>query len=197
MHTKQSNLKLREVLNAKRTTPKPTKPFAAISDANARLVRESTESTNITANMDLIGAHTNTSSSALMETVTALLANIAMKAEQGQPIELMHINSVAAFLAGVEAMTAALPTATDETKRSNTLRVLTTAGLDGGQVNDATFPIVSLGAHKRERHKAFAQLLQAYVSSLTRGQPDGTAVARAAREIQMKVDRAMRMAVAQ
>lgn len=197
MRTKPSK-PLKQTMDAARTTASPMTGMVgipSIAQANARLVREQQETNHLIGKFVELAEGVTTPRN-LMETVTSLLANIATKAENGQPIDLMHINSVAAFLAGVEAMADALPSATDETKRTNTLRVLATAGLEGGQVNDATFPIVSLGARKEAQHKMYSQMLQAYTSSQTMGKPNGFPVVRAVRELQMKVDRAMRSGMA-
>lgn len=133
----------------------------------------------------------------LYESVTHLLSNIATKAETGEPIKLMHANSVGAFLAGVETIANALPTSTDETKRENTLRVLAKAGMGpNGLINDFTFPIVNLGARNESRHKQMTQLVVDYMNSQIRGEPNGRRLAQVARQLQQGVDRAMRSAAA-
>lgn len=126
------------------------------------------------------------------ESVLSLLANIAVKAEQKQPIDLMHMNSVAAFLAGVETIALALPSSTDQEKKQNTLRALAVAGLgEDGTINDATFPIINLGARKAALHSQWGQKLKAYTAT-----GEGAQLAQAVRQLQMNVDRAMRSTMA-
>jgi hypothetical protein len=149
----------------------------------------------IITNLSTIAEHKNTTMQQLGENVTHLLANIASKADAGEPIKLMHINSVGAFLAGVEAIAQALPSSPDPVKRENSLRILATAGIGaGGKINDETFPIVNLGARKEERHKQMTKIVSDYMDSQVRGEPNGRELAQIARKLQMDVDRAMRSA---
>jgi hypothetical protein len=148
--------------------------------------------TAIEANIAYVAEQTKLNVKIVTESVLSLLANVAVKAEQGQPIDLMHQNSVAAFLAGVEAIARALPGADDEQKKQNTLRALAVAGLgEDGQINDATFPIINLGARKADLHQQWAQKLKQYVAT-----GEGAQLAQTVRQLQMNVDRAMRSSMA-
>jgi hypothetical protein len=162
--------------------------FNLIRTAQKLAVDTRDTNTAIQAHMDVIAESTKLSVKVISESVLSLLANVAVKAEQGQKIDLMHQNSVAAFLAGVEAIALALPSSTDEQKKQNTLRALAVAGLgEDGTVNDATFPIVNLGARKPELHAKWGDKLKQYIAS-----GEGAQLAQAVRQLQMNVDRAMR-----
>lgn len=151
------------------------------------------ESTNIVAHLAAIAQVKGKTLDFVAESAMSLLANIAVTADSGKPIKLMHTNSVAAFLAGVETIAQALPKTDDEIKKQNTLRALAVSGIgDDGSVNDATFPIVNLGARKEAVHQKWAQMVGDYVKTQASGQPQGEALSRAVRQLQQKVDMAMR-----
>lgn len=198
MDTKQNKKPLRDVLEEMRTKAttqvtgsEQTKAPGLIKAATDQMLREAAEGEQILSNLAEMADITGTDVNVLGESVTSLLANIAVKAEQGEPIDLMHVNSVAAFMAGVEAIADALPTATDEDKKQNTLRVLATAAIEDGTANRATYPIVNLGARKTNRHKSYLRIIQDYMASVTQGDPQGQILTRAARILQMKIDRAI------
>ena len=166
--------------------------FNLIRTAQKLTEQASSQDAMIKAHLVQIAESKKLDLTTVTESVMSLLANIAVKAEQQQPIELMHQNSVAAFLAGVETIARALPTATDEEKKQNTLRALAVAGLGAdGTINDATFPIINLGARKADLHKSWAEKLKQYVAT-----GDGTQLAQSVRQLQMSVDRAMRSRMA-
>lgn len=128
---------------------------------------------------------------ALTESVTNLLANIATTAASGQPLKLMHTDSIASFMAGVEAISQSLPVSQDQTKRENTLRVLAAAAVGpDGNVTYAATPIAQLGARKPELRDKYLQLVNAYASS--GDEQAGKALASAARMLQQQIDQAMR-----
>lgn len=133
----------------------------------------------------------------LAESVTHILANIATTASSGAPLKLMHLNSIASFMAGVEAIAKALPTTQDEIRKQNTLRVLTAAGVQpDGTVSYAVTPIAQLGARKQDIHGKYSAMVQDYAASTARGEPAGQELAQAARMLQAQIDRAMRQAAA-
>jgi hypothetical protein len=151
------------------------------------------ESQAIVAYMAVVAEQQQITTEVLAESVTSLLANIAVTVQEGKPIKLMHLNSVAAFMAGVDAMADALPNSQDEEKKQNTLRVLAVAGLGAdGFVNMATMPIVNLGARKEDLKAKYMTLIQDYMASQQSGKPNGTALMAATRQLQFAVDRAMR-----
>lgn len=163
-----------------------------IQHAQRLLTEQQNQTVAIRANLMQIAEDKKIELKVVSESVLSLLANIAVKAEQQQPIDLMHQNSVAAFLAGVETIARALPSATDQQKKQNTLRALAVAGLgEDGTVNDATFPIVNLGARKADLHKSWAEKLKSYAAT-----GEGAQLAQAVRQLQMSVDRAMRSGMA-
>lgn len=169
--------------------------FNMIKSANAADKKAKAQVNAIFANLSAFALMKNTTPQRLHESVTHLLANIATKADAGEPIKLMHVNSIGAFLAGVEAIAQALPSAPDPEKRTNTLRILATAGMGpDGTINDETFPIVNLGARKEARHKEMTQMVADYMDSQVRGEPNGRPLAQLARKLQMDVDSAMRSA---
>lgn len=128
---------------------------------------------------------------ALSESVTNILANIAVTAEEGKPLQLMHTDSIASFMAGVEAISQSLPVSQDQTKRENTLRVLAAAAVGpDGNVSYAATPIAQLGARKEELRNKYLQLVNAYAAG---SNPEaGKALAQAARMLQQQIDQAMR-----
>jgi hypothetical protein len=167
--------------------------FNLLKTANDRIIIERYEDAAIVANITAIAESTGATVDFLHESVTHLLANIATAAHDGKPIRLMHLNSIAAFMAGVDAITQALPNSQDPTKKQNTIRALSVAGIaSDGMINDATFPIIEVGARREDLKSKYVQMLKDYVLSREKGNPQGTIVASAARKLQMAVDRAMR-----
>lgn len=168
----------------------PTTPYAIIGAAQQQITENVRTHTSILEHFSKVAADAAVDLVVITETVLSLLANIATKAETGRDIDLMHINSVAAFLAGVETIARALPTSTDERKKQNTIRALSVAGLgDDGKINDATFPIVNLGAQKADLHISWGDKLKQYVTT-----KDGQSISKEIRQLQMKIDKAVRAA---
>lgn len=164
------------------------KTFDIIREAEKLAAAQQQTAANVAAHLSVLSESSKIETTVIAESVLNLLANLAVKAEQGETLNLMHQNSIAAFLAGVETIANALPTATDETKKENTLRALALAGLDSsGMINDATFPIVNLGARKAGLHSQWADKLKQYSSS-----GEGQRLAQELRRLQMSIDRAMR-----
>lgn len=131
----------------------------------------------------------------LAENVTSVLANIAVAAEEGKPIDLMNQNSIPSFLAGVEAIANALPHSQEQDKKENTIRVLAAASIGrDGMVTYAVTPIAQLGARKDTLRAKYAQMVNAYAH--TGDERDGAILAQAVRQLQMKIDQAMRVAAA-
>ncbi len=165
--------------------------FEIIREAEKRAAEQQQTTANIKAHIAVLSEDTKIQQTVIVESVLNLLANLAVKAEQGEKLNLMHQNSIAAFLAGVETIANALPTATDETKKENTLRALALAGLGSdGMINDATFPIVNLGARKPQLHASWADKLKQYATT-----GEGQRLGQEIRKLQLSVDRAMRSAM--
>lgn len=163
--------------------------FNLIKTANTQLVELRNEVASICEAFSAIAKERNVSVQHLAESVTHILANIAQTAQAGKPIRLMHLNSVAAFMAGVDAIAQGLPNAKDQDKKRNTIRALAVAAIGpDGEINDATFPIIDLGARKEDLKTKYAALLQNYV----RNPKNGQELSLAARQLQLAVDRAMR-----
>lgn len=170
-----------------------------------KMIKQAAKATNtilqenqaMVARLTAIAEQQSITPDALTECVTNLLANIAVTVQEGKPIKLMHLNSVAAFMAGVEAMSEALSTTQDEAKKQKTLRVLAVAGLgEDGFVNMATLPIINIGAQKEALKSKYMTLIQEYMTSQQSGKPNGTALMAATRQLQFAVDRAMRSSTA-
>lgn len=131
----------------------------------------------------------------LAENVISVLANIALTAEEGKPIDLMNQSTIPSFLAGVESIANALPHSQEQDKKENTIRVLAAASIGrDGMVTYAVTPIAQLGARKDTLRAKYAKLIQAYAH--TGDQQDGAILAQAVRQLQMKIDQAMRVASA-
>lgn len=149
----------------------------------------------IRRNVSVIAEEHNTTADVLVENVTHILANIASTAEEGAPLKLMHINSIAAFMAGVESLAKALPTSQDRVKVQNALRYLQASKVGpDGFVTTAVAPIAQLGARKPGLMSKYDQLIKDYIVSQSRGQPNGGQLAQAAKQLQMLIDQAMRTA---
>ncbi len=162
------------------------KSFDIIRAAEKQSREQQTAAANIAAHLAHLSESAKVEPKVIGESVLNLLANLATKAESGQEMDLMHTNSIAAFLAGVETIANALPVSKDQEKKENTLRALALAGMDSsGMINNATFPIVNLGARKSALHKQWATKLAG----------DTQTVAQSIRRLQMSIDRAMRMAM--
>lgn len=154
---------------------------------------QSVKCNNIVAVMESLAATTNQTTSDLFENATHILSNIAVNAREGKPLTIMHPNSIASFMAGIEAISHSLPTSTDAIKRDNTLRVLAAAAIDrDGLVNYAATPIAQLGAQKPDSLKKYQRLVQNYVMSVEHGAPDGKGLAHIADVLKQLIDQAMR-----
>lgn len=149
----------------------------------------------IQARLQTIAADAKLDLSVVNESVTHLLANIVNVIEQRQPIKIMHLNAVASFLAGVELIATTLPTMENPSKKANTLRALAVAGLDGaGSVNDATFPIISLGADNSALRSKYIELFQQYASEVARGGDVNSAeLLREIKQARVAIEKAMLM----
>lgn len=151
----------------------------------------------IRENFNNFGQEKQLNPALLAENVTEVLANIAIAAEEGEPLKLMHLNSIAAFLAGVDTLATKLPSMKDETKKQNVLRVLAAVGIDGeGYVTYATTPVAQLGARDENLLAQYSKLVQDYAQSQSRGRADGKLLAQTTRGLQQKIDKSMRQATA-
>lgn len=166
-----------------------------IKQANALRNEEVRTNDTIVRNLHTIAESNETTAPVLAENVTHILANIASTAQEGAPLKLMHINSIAAFMAGVESLAKALPTSQDQTKVQNAIRYLQAAKVGpDGFVTTAVAPIAQMGARKSGLMSKYDQLVKDYVVSQSRGQPNGGQLAQAAKQLQTQIDQAMRTA---
>lgn len=168
--------------------------FTMIKRANQARVELLSETDAINSNLVILAETQNQTSDVLAENVTHVLANIANAAQEGDELKLMHQNSIAAFLAGVEMLAQRLPEASPE-KLTMAMRVLAAASVDPeGYVTYATTPIAQLGARSPDLMQKYRKIVDGYVQSVSRGSPDGTKLAQAARKLQMTIDRAIQLA---
>lgn len=131
----------------------------------------------------------------LAENVNDVLAHLAQTVANGEEIKMMHYNSVAAFLAGVDKLSSALPDGNDASKRSTALRVLAAINMDpSGHVTQSAAPVVQLGAKDEQLMQKYQKLVADYTQSHSRGQADGRVLTNAIRQVQANVDNAMRKA---
>lgn len=166
-----------------------------IKNANSKRSERLLQDSTIRSTLRVIAEEQDSTAQQLYESVTHILANIAQTSASGAPIKLMHLNSVAAFMAGVEAIAKAMPNAQDPGKVQNTLRYLQAAkvGADGF-VTTATAPIAQLGARKQELMAKYDKMVKDYALSVSRGQASGQELAAAAKQLQQSIDQAMRVA---
>lgn len=166
-----------------------------IKSANTLHNKQVQTDTTIRYNMSVLAESQASTPEVLSENVTHLLANIASTASAGSPLKLMHLNSIAAFLAGVESIANALPNAQDQTRVEKTLRVLQAAAVGAdGFINSAVTPIAQLGARKTDLMSKYDQMVKDYMLGVSRGQPDGTQLSQAAKQLQTMIDQAMNTA---
>lgn len=144
-------------------------------------------STNIKSNLQLLEADHPT----ITESVTQVLAHIADTVERHGQFQIMHVDSVSAFLAGVEALAIALPNATNPSKVANTLRVLSVVSVKDGLVTTNAVPIAQLGASKEHIHDKYRALVKQYVASVSAGEPHVRDLTAAVKKLQVMIDRAM------
>lgn len=130
----------------------------------------------------------------LLENVTHVLANIATKAKAGEEIQAASQDSIAAFLAGVEAVAARLPKSKDAAKAQNLVRTLNQCAIgQDGLVTTACAPIAEIGANFPDIRKKYYRQLALYNMSLERGR--GVAndeLITSVRALQAQIDSAMR-----
>lgn len=144
-------------------------------------------------NLTMIAEQYSTNVTTLTESVTNVLANLATTTSAGEPFKVMHLDSIASFLAGVEAIANALPSSQDEIKKQNTLRALAASAIGpDGHVTYAVTPIAQLGARNQELRNKYVKLVQDYTIGAERGQADGRALTMAIRQLQINIDQAMR-----
>lgn len=166
-----------------------------IKSANTLRNKQQRIDETIRHNLSVLAKDQDTTGAVLAENVTHILANIASTASEGQPLKLMHLNSIAAFMAGVESIANALPNAQDPQRVQNTLRVLQAASVGkDGFVTTAVAPIAQLGARKADVMSKYDQMVKDYMLGVSRGQPNGSALTQAARQLQTSIDQAMRTA---
>ena len=165
-----------------------------IKTANTKRSEQLFQDSTIRNALRFIAEEQNTTAQQLSESVTHLLANIAQTAAAGEPIKLMHLNSVAAFMAGVEAIAKALPNAQDQGKVQTTLRHLHAAKVGpDGFVTTAVAPIAQLGVRKQELMAKYDKMVKDYMLGVSRGQVNGQELSAAAKQLQQSIDQAMRV----
>lgn len=166
-----------------------------IKNANTKRSEQLFKDTTIRSTLRVIAEEQDLPVQQLTEAVTHILANIAQTSASGAPIKLMHLNSVAAFMAGVEAIAKALPNAQDQGKVQNTLRYLQAAKVGSdGFVTTATAPIAQFGARKQDLMAKYDKMVKDYALSVSRGQANGQELSSAAKQLQQSIDQAMRVA---
>lgn len=130
----------------------------------------------------------------LVENVTHVLANIANKADAGEEIQAASQDSIAAFLAGVEAIADRLPQTQDSTRAQSMVRTLNKCGIEqDGHITTSCVPVAEIGAKYPDVRKKYYRLLALYNMSLSRGR--GVAnndLIRAVKVLQHRIDGAMR-----
>lgn len=150
----------------------------------------------VNTNLITLAEQQNVTADILVENITHILAGVAYDAEQGKTIRVMHLKSIADFLAGVEAIAIALPTSTDQKKKQNTLRILAAASIGSdGHVNDAVLPIIHLGARKSNLHDKYFKIIQDYTDGAIRGEAENRQLLSTVRKLQLMIDQATRIAM--
>lgn len=148
---------------------------------------ELTNANNLVEHLDQIGV--------LVEDVTHVLANIAVSASDGQPLKVMHLSSVAAFMAGVDLIANKLHTITDQPRKAATLKMLAAAGVGSdGFVTTAVAPIAQAGVRNPVILTQYKDMVSQYMASIDARNPNGDALAKSARKLQHQIDRAVRLA---
>lgn len=169
--------------------------YDMIKKANKARAEIQSMNENVLTNLKTLAESSKQTSQVLAESVTSVLANIASTAQQGGELKLMHLNSIAAFLAGVETLAQRLPNSQDANKTANTLRVLSAVGIGpDGNVTYATTPVAQLGARNEQLLQKYQKLVNDYAQSQSRGEPNGQQLTQATRQLQVAIDRAMRQA---
>lgn len=134
----------------------------------------------------------------LDESVTHVLANIVNAVDQNQDLKLMSIDSLAAFVAGVEVLSQILPKQQDADKKQRALRVLTAVAVGpDGRITTQAEPIAVLGAKYPDVVERVKQAFRAYVDGIKSGKPaNNTQLLNMLRKMQYDVNRAMTIAKA-
>lgn len=130
----------------------------------------------------------------LGESVLQLLANISTKASAGQTIDAASAESLAAFMAGVEALANQLPKVeNDKTKRS-ILSLMSNIGVNqDGTATTNIDGVASFGHRYPDLYKKYIRAFKIYELSLQRNRPAGQPLERAAKRLQQQVDQAIRV----
>lgn len=129
----------------------------------------------------------------LAETVMHVLANVATKAEEGQDISAASADSIAAFLAGVEAIATRLPNSSNNEKKQTIMRKLAVCGINpDGTLSTNCVPIAEIGSSFPELRRKYSQLINSYELSIEQGRPNGSTLVRSVRSLQQILDRAIR-----
>ncbi len=132
----------------------------------------------------------------LEETVSHVLTNIAINAEEGNRFKLMHSQAIVAFMAGVEAIARALPSSTDDEKKNKTIKILSLVGIGpDGLINTAVQPIVDVGLKFPDLMAKYQPLVRNYVTN--NNEQNGMLLANAARKLQMEIHQAIRLSLPQ
>lgn len=160
--------------------------FKLIPGIHTAQKQELTEAVAITEAFEQTGV--------LMESVTHVLANIATKAEAGEEIQAASQDSIAAFLAGVEAVADRLPQSQESGKAQSLVRVLNKCAVgQDGYISTDCVPIAEIGAKFPDIRKKYYRVLALYNMSLERGRGAANrSLIRAVRVLQHKIDSAMR-----
>lgn len=130
----------------------------------------------------------------MAESVLHVLANIAAKAEGGQPVEAASAESLASFMAGVEALAQRLPDVRNEKTKRSILSIMSNAGINpDGTVTANVQQVAELGKGQKELYTRYIRAFKMYELSLQRNRPAGQQLARAAKRVQQIVDQAVRV----
>lgn len=162
--------------------------FKLIPGIHSAQKQELTEAVAITEAFEQTGV--------LLESVTHVLANITTKAEAGENIQAASQDSIAAFLAGVEAVADRLPQSQSQEsgKAQSLVRVLNKCAVgQDGYISTDCAPIAEIGAKFPDIRKKYYRELALYNMSLERGPGAANkSLIRAVRVLQHKIDSAMR-----
>lgn len=151
------------------------------------------ETSNIRYNLKMICERADVTVQQVTEAITHVLANLINTIEQNKPITLLHINSVADLLAGVDALSTALPAATDKTRVANTVRILSNVAVGkDGELNQSAVPIINYGAKATKLRQEYRQMLNAYAKDVESAQSTNHSdLLKQIRLLRQNIDRAM------
>lgn len=172
-----------------------TSKISLIQTAQHRDHTISTTYANLVEHLTPVAKSANVSFETLVETVTQVLANFAAKASEGQPIvALSDINSLSAFLAGVEAIANNLPKTQNQQTKTLALQILNTIaiGQDQKVTPSALSPIIGQGAKYPDLVNNYKRVVQTYFTSLDQNRPNGAELVKAVKALQQNIDTAMR-----